>query len=151
ARLRPVVMPEGSAASHAVFHRVGVAGVDRLTEDSVLITFAVPAELRELFAFTAGQHITVRTNLGGEGVRRNYSICSPATSTSLPADEVDEWFLCGPLEMVAGTRETLLAAGVVPEHVHVVLFHGYATTDGGGGAPRLSDPCTVTFRLSGLE
>jgi ring-1,2-phenylacetyl-CoA epoxidase subunit PaaE len=82
-RLLPVRMPKGSSAAHAVFHRVPVAAVDRLTEDSVAITFDVPAELRDEFRFQAGQHLTVRTDLGGEGVRRNYSICSPATGETL--------------------------------------------------------------------
>ena len=75
--------PNGSAASHAVFHEVPVRRVDRLTEDDVAITFDVPDTLREEFRFNSGQHLTVRTDLGGEGVRRNYSICSPATSGEL--------------------------------------------------------------------
>ena len=54
-----------------------------LTDDSVLIRFDVPDDLRDRFSFEAGQHITVRTDLGGEGVRRNYSICSSATSDTL--------------------------------------------------------------------
>jgi ring-1,2-phenylacetyl-CoA epoxidase subunit PaaE len=61
-----------------VFHPLPVAAVDRLTEDSVAITFAVPAELRETFGFRAGQHLTVRRvdEASGEDVRRSYSICS---------------------------------------------------------------------------
>ncbi|MET8834800.1 1,2-phenylacetyl-CoA epoxidase subunit PaaE [Micromonospora sp. NPDC004540] len=60
-----------------VFHPLHVAAVDRLTDDSVAITFAVPEELRETFAFSAGQHLTVR-RVGADGadVRRSYSICS---------------------------------------------------------------------------
>ncbi|MDG4827948.1 phenylacetate-CoA oxygenase/reductase subunit PaaK [Solwaraspora sp. WMMD1047] len=60
-----------------VFHPLRVHAVDRLTDDAVAITFAVPAELREVFAFRAGQHLTVRriADPGGE-VRRSYSICS---------------------------------------------------------------------------
>ncbi|SBT63143.1 ring-1,2-phenylacetyl-CoA epoxidase subunit PaaE [Micromonospora sediminicola] len=64
-----------------VFHPLSVAAVDRLTDDSVSITFAVPEELRETFAFSAGQHLTVRRPAGaadpeaGEA-RRSYSICS---------------------------------------------------------------------------
>jgi ring-1,2-phenylacetyl-CoA epoxidase subunit PaaE len=76
-------MPKGSSAPHAVFHRVPVADVRRLTADSVAVTFDVPEELREQFAFQPGQHLSVRTNLGGNDVRRNYSICSPATSGQL--------------------------------------------------------------------
>ncbi|MGS2613795.1 1,2-phenylacetyl-CoA epoxidase subunit PaaE [Micromonospora sp. LZ34] len=69
-----------------VFHPLPVAAVDRLTDDAVAITFAVPEELRETFAFRAGQHLTVRLPAGdgrtgsagaaGEDVRRSYSICS---------------------------------------------------------------------------
>jgi ring-1,2-phenylacetyl-CoA epoxidase subunit PaaE len=60
-----------------VFHPLAVESVDRLTDDSVAVTFAVPPELREGFAFQAGQHLTVRR--AGEDrsdVRRSYSICS---------------------------------------------------------------------------
>ncbi|MEV0152929.1 1,2-phenylacetyl-CoA epoxidase subunit PaaE [Micromonospora sp. NPDC050686] len=60
-----------------VFHPLSVAAVDRLTDDAVAITFAVPEELRETFAFSAGQHLTVRrTGADGTDVRRSYSICS---------------------------------------------------------------------------
>ncbi|OZV76237.1 phenylacetic acid degradation protein [Micromonospora echinospora] len=62
-----------------VFHPLPVAAVDRLTEDAVAITFAVPEELRATFTFRAGQHLTVRLPGGGAGdaeVRRSYSICS---------------------------------------------------------------------------
>jgi ring-1,2-phenylacetyl-CoA epoxidase subunit PaaE len=68
------------SASHAVFHPLTVASIEPLTEDSVAITFDVPDELREDYAFSHGQHLTVRTELAGDDVRRNYSICSPAGS-----------------------------------------------------------------------
>jgi ferredoxin-NADP reductase len=83
ARMRPVQVPEGSSASHAEFHRLPVAALDRPTPDCVVITFKVPDELADQFRFEAGQHVTVRTDLGGQGVRRNYSICSPATGGPL--------------------------------------------------------------------
>lgn len=83
ARLLPVRMPKRSSAHAAKLHPVRVAGVDRLTDDSVLIRFDVPGELSEQFSFEPGQHISVRTDLGGEDVRRNYSICSSATSGTL--------------------------------------------------------------------
>jgi len=57
-----------------VFHPLPVAAIDRLTDDAVAITFAVPAELREQFAFRAGQHLTVRKV--DDDARRSYSICS---------------------------------------------------------------------------
>ncbi|CAJ1579572.1 fatty acid desaturase [[Mycobacterium] wendilense] len=82
-RVVPVHMPPRSSAPHAVLHRVPVASVDPITEDSTLVTFAVPEALRDEFRFEPGQHVTVRTNLGGEGIRRNYSICAPATRAQL--------------------------------------------------------------------
>jgi ring-1,2-phenylacetyl-CoA epoxidase subunit PaaE len=83
ARLLPVRMPERSSSSHAVLHRIPVASVDPITADSTLVTFAVPEALRDAFRFEPGQHVTVRTDLGGRGIRRNYSICAPATRAQL--------------------------------------------------------------------
>ncbi|MCW2789574.1 MAG: putative phthalate 4,5-dioxygenase [Aeromicrobium sp.] len=286
ARLLPVRMPKRSSAHAAVFHPVRVAGVDQLTHDSVLIRFDVPDDLRDQFSFEPGQHVTLRTDLGGKGVRRNYSICSAATSDTLEiavkhisggafstfameqlragdtlelmtptgsfgtqldplaaknyvaiaagsgitpvlsilqttlavetdsrftvvygnrdadstmfreelddlearyadrlriihvrsrdprhpvhlrgrvdrsrlnqwldanadvaADSVDEWFLCGPVEMVTDLRDLLIEQGAGPDHVHVELFHGYKT-------PRVADdfaPATVAVSLRGRQ
>jgi len=280
ARLLPVRMPKRSSARAAVFQPIPVAGVDRLTDDSVLIRFDVPDDLRDQFSFEPGQHVTVRTDLGGEGVRRNYSICSSATSDTLAiavkhiaggafstfameqlragdtldlmtptgsfgtpltplatknyvavvagsgitpvlsilqttlavetesrftlvygnrdadstmfredlddletryadrlriihvhsrdprhpehlrgridrpkleqlllSDPVDEWFLCGPVEMVSDLRDLLIQRGTEPDHVHVELFHGFQK-------PRVADdfsPATVAVTLRGRQ
>jgi ferredoxin-NADP reductase/fatty acid desaturase len=82
-RVLPVRMPVRSSASHPQFRRIPVAAVDPITADSTLVTFAVPEDLSDEFRFEPGQHVSVRTNLGGEGVRRNYSICAPATRAQL--------------------------------------------------------------------
>jgi ring-1,2-phenylacetyl-CoA epoxidase subunit PaaE len=58
------------------FHPLTVKKVQRETDDCVSITFDVPAELAETFRFRAGQTLTFRKTLGGEELRRNYSICS---------------------------------------------------------------------------
>ena len=55
----------------------------RSPRTATLVTFDVPETLRDQFRFEPGQHVTVRTDLGGEGVRRNYSICAPATRAML--------------------------------------------------------------------
>ena len=68
---------------HSVFHPLRVASVERLTDDAVAVTFDVPAELREEFRFQAGQHVSIRSPVVGDEVRRNYSICAPATSGRL--------------------------------------------------------------------
>lgn len=71
------------SSSHAVFHPLTVAAIEPLTDDAVAVTFDVPVELAEDYAFTQGQHITVRTELAGDDVRRNYSICAPVSSRLL--------------------------------------------------------------------
>jgi ring-1,2-phenylacetyl-CoA epoxidase subunit PaaE len=59
----------------AQFHALTVAEVERLTDDAVAVTFAVPDELREDYAFAPGQHLTLRATINGEDVRQSYSIC----------------------------------------------------------------------------
>jgi ring-1,2-phenylacetyl-CoA epoxidase subunit PaaE len=74
-------MPQVAAApvrrAHAEFHELAVSAVDELTDDSVAITFDVPDELRDLYAWSPGQHLTIR---GADDVRRSYSICTPPSS-----------------------------------------------------------------------
>ena len=57
------------------FHPLVVAGVERLTDDAVAVTFSVPEDLREAYRFEPGQHLTLRTTINGEEVRQSYSIC----------------------------------------------------------------------------
>lgn len=284
-RLLPVRMPAKSSSPHAVSHRVPVASVDPITANSTLVTFAVPEGLRDAFAFEPGQHVTVCTDLGGEGVRRNYSICAAATraqlriavkhipggkfstfvadelkagdvlelmtptgqfgpslhplnrkhyvglvagsgitpvlsilattleletesrftliygnrtrestmfrteldhlesryadrlevlhvlsneslhtpelrgridqdklnrwlTSSIPPGSVDEWFICGPMEMAFTVRETLIEHLVGSEHIHLELFHGYPTVS---ATERAYATATVTFTLSGQQ
>ena len=46
------------------FHRLTVARVDPLTDDSAAVTFDVPPGLAERFAFTPGQSLTIRRGDG---------------------------------------------------------------------------------------
>ena len=58
------------------FHALRVAEIVPETDEANSIRFDIPAELREAFAFKAGQHLTLRADIGGEEVRRNYSLCT---------------------------------------------------------------------------
>jgi len=69
-----------SSRTAPVFHTLTVAAVERLTDDAVAVTFDVPAELADAFAFEAGQSLTLRRTLEGQEHRRSYSICAPAGS-----------------------------------------------------------------------
>lgn len=68
----------------ARFHRLRVAAVDRLTDDSVALTLAVPPELREAYRYVPGQHLALRRTTEGAEIRRTYSICSPAPDGRAP-------------------------------------------------------------------
>ena len=58
------------------FHRLAVNDLRRETADAVSMTFAIPKELADDYAFAPGQYLTLRTSMDGEEVRRSYSICS---------------------------------------------------------------------------
>lgn len=58
------------------FHALRVAEVRPETNEANSIRFEIPAELKERFAFRAGQHLTLRAMINGAEVRRNYSLCT---------------------------------------------------------------------------
>jgi len=63
------------------FHPLKVAEIVPETAEANSIRFEIPHDLRDEFAFKAGQHLTLRATIGGEEVRRNYSLCTaPAES-----------------------------------------------------------------------
>jgi ring-1,2-phenylacetyl-CoA epoxidase subunit PaaE len=65
-----------TAARHrARFHDLTVSAVERLTDDAVAVSFTVPEEVADEFAFEAGQHLTLRATIEGQDTRRSYSIC----------------------------------------------------------------------------
>ncbi len=58
------------------FHPLKVREVRRETNDCVSVSFDVPETLKEEYRFLPGQHLTLKTELNGEEVRRSYSICT---------------------------------------------------------------------------
>ncbi|MES2351447.1 MAG: 1,2-phenylacetyl-CoA epoxidase subunit PaaE [Pseudomonadota bacterium] len=65
------------------FHPLTVSQVRNETRDTIAVTFAVPPELRDSFAYQQGQHLTLRAQIGEEDVRRSYSICSAVQDGAL--------------------------------------------------------------------
>jgi ring-1,2-phenylacetyl-CoA epoxidase subunit PaaE len=57
-------------------HQLTIAEVRAEAADAMSVRFAIPASLLEAFAFTAGQFLTLEAAVGGEVLRRSYSICS---------------------------------------------------------------------------
>lgn len=78
-------------------------------------------------------------------------------NTVIHADDVDEWFLCGPFELVQLVRDTLSARGVEPEKVRFELFTTGTPTnlEGNIGRPVVEDESgeniEIEFRLDGLQ
>nr|WP_314559377.1 ferredoxin--NADP reductase [uncultured Capnocytophaga sp.] len=58
------------------FYELKVSKITHLTSTSIMITFEVPELLRKVFTFEAGEYLTLQQTLGGQKVRRAYSICS---------------------------------------------------------------------------
>src|ERR1700757_3793026 len=58
------------------FHRLAVGDIRREAADAGSMTFVIPPELADDYRFVSGQYLPLRTTLGGEEVRRSYSICS---------------------------------------------------------------------------
>lgn len=65
------------------FHKLTIEDIRRETADCVSIAFAIPPQLKESFQYRQGQNITLRTQIGGEEVRRSYSICSSPLENEL--------------------------------------------------------------------
>ncbi|SEL69088.1 ring-1,2-phenylacetyl-CoA epoxidase subunit PaaE [Aquimarina amphilecti] len=58
------------------FHTIKIAEVLKETKDCTSITFDIPQNLKEEFAYKQGQYLTLKTVLNGQEVRRSYSLCS---------------------------------------------------------------------------
>jgi ring-1,2-phenylacetyl-CoA epoxidase subunit PaaE len=58
------------------FHPLTVKELRPDTDEATIVCFDVPEGLRDVFAFTQGQYLTLRANVKGEDLRRSYSICA---------------------------------------------------------------------------
>lgn len=131
------------------FYTLQVERVQRETPDSMRVCLQVPPELRERFAFLAGQHLPVQLELEGTIIRRTYSICS--TPGQWPLEIGVRAQPCGLFSQHVATR---LAAGdsievmppfgrfrVEPDPGNAKLYAAFAA--GSGITPVLSILSTV--------
>ena len=63
-------------SASALFHSLKVRAIEPDTDEAVIVSFDVPADLRSVFSFNQGQYLTLRTEVDGEDLRRSYSICA---------------------------------------------------------------------------
>ena len=139
----------------AHFYPLTVAEIVPETAEANSIRFSIPPELRERFAFKAGQHLTLKATIGGEEVRRNYSLCT--------APDEQDWMVT--VKRIAGGAFSnwvgdALKAG---DTLDVLPPHGSFTTDfapsarrhiigiaGGSGITPVSTPKLQPFGARGL-
>lgn len=65
------------------FHPLRVVALTAETAEAVTVTLEPDPADQAAFAFAAGQHLTLRAEIDGEDVRRNYSLCLPPGSGRL--------------------------------------------------------------------
>ena len=112
----------------AHFYPLRVAEIVPETAEANSIRFEIPPELRETFAFNAGQHLTLKATIDGEEVRRNYSLCT--------APDDQDWMVT--VKRIAGgifsnwVGDTLKAG----DTVEVMPPHGSFTTEFAPAAKR---------------
>lgn len=119
------------------FHALTVTQVDRLCMDAVAVTFAVPPELADTYAFRAGQSLTLRRVLEGRDERRSYSVCAPQGAAlrigvrEIPDGLMSSWLVRevrpGDAIEVAGPTGTFTPDVSSPGH-HVLLAAGSGIT-----------------------
>jgi len=68
----------------AKFNPLKVKDIRRETTDAVSVAFEVPTALQIAYQYKQGQYVTLKLTIGGEEIRRSYSICtSPYTEKEL--------------------------------------------------------------------
>ncbi|TYP83672.1 1,2-phenylacetyl-CoA epoxidase subunit PaaE [Blastococcus xanthinilyticus] len=128
------------------FHALRVAGVERLTDDAVAVTFDVPPDLAEEFAFRPGQALTLRRVDGDRDERRSYSICAPVgAAPRVGVREVPGGFFSSYLvhEVRPGDEiEVLPPSGTFTADLSVPADHVFVVA-GSGITPALSLAASV--------
>lgn len=67
------------------FYSLEVASVKLETSDAISISFKIPTELQEKFIYKQGQYLSLQAIIGGEDIRRAYSLCSSPVTGEMPA------------------------------------------------------------------
>lgn len=60
----------------AKFYNIQVQDIYKETKDCSVVSFKIPDELSAEFQYKQGQHLTLKTMIDGQDVRRSYSLCS---------------------------------------------------------------------------
>jgi ring-1,2-phenylacetyl-CoA epoxidase subunit PaaE len=128
------------------FHSLAVADVTELCGDAVAITFEVPPELGDAFAFRPGQWVTVRRFVDDVEQRRSYSICAPVGTPprigvrEVPDGAVSTWLV---RDVRPGDRiDVQPPSGTFTPDIDVIAHHVLVVA-GSGITPALSIASSV--------
>lgn len=134
------------------FHALRISAVDPMTEDSIAVTFDVPADLRETFTFTQGQHVSVRALIDGQDVRRSYSLCTPPSSGTLrvgikrtPGGLFSNWAVRG--LRVGGELEVARPTGLFHVPLDPALARHHVGIAGGSGIGPILSVLATTLEV----
>lgn len=67
------------------FFPLTVKKMVRETADATTLYFDIPENLKDTFRYSAGQYLTFEVEMGGEKVRRSYSLCTYSGVDAMPA------------------------------------------------------------------
>lgn len=115
------------------FHELSVKRVTPQAAGAVAVTLAIAPELRDAYAFTPGQFLTLRARINGEEVRRSYSICS-STQQLARAQEIEVGIKPVPGGVFSNWAATQLRAG---DTLSVMPPDGRFTPRTGGSSHRV--------------
>lgn len=65
------------------FHDLTICRARHTGADAAVLTFNIPPDLHDVFAFIPGQYLTLRATIDGRDERRSYSICSGLEESGL--------------------------------------------------------------------
>lgn len=88
------------------FHKLTIREKRRETEDTVSLILEVPPELKDEFAYTQGQYLTLKFQINGEELRRAYSMSS------------------SPLEDELAVTVKRVPGGMASSHIHAHIREG---------------------------
>ncbi len=109
------------------FNSLVIKGEPRREADALIVTLDVPATLTETYRYKPGQHLALRATIGGEELRRTYSICSgPGDPLRIAIKRVEDG-------RFSTWAQANLKAGA---HLDVMPPSGRFTLPASTGAPR---------------
>lgn len=94
------------------FHKLNIKAIQKITSDTVEVTFNIPEKLGETFSFLPGQYLTIAPKIEDETPRRAYSICSDILreDISILIKKIDGGKVSGYMNDVATVNQSLLVA-----------------------------------------